>query len=397
MTNLVLVINSGSSSLKYQLFDLTTDAVVVKGMAERIGLADSRLVHRAEGASPVELIGELSDHTAALALMLTQLSASGIALDEIRVAGHRVVHGGSLFSRPTVITDEVIAGIESLVPLAPLHNPPALMGIRALQDLMPELQQVAVFDTAFHSTIPAEAYTYPLPTDLCEQYGIRRYGFHGTSHQYVTGQAAKFLGKSVDEVNLIVCHIGNGASVTAVRNGKSVDTSMGLTPLEGLMMGTRSGDVDPGVLFHLARVADFSIEDLDRVLNRESGMLGMTGHSDMREVWDLVDAGDAAAKLAVEVYAYRLRKYISSYLAVVPNLDAVVFTAGVGENDNPLRELALAPMAHLGLVLDVEANNSPSRADRVISTESSPVKLLVLSTNEELEIALLSAKTVAVG
>ena len=394
MTALVLVVNSGSSSLKYQLFDLAADRVEVKGLAERIGSDDARLVHRAEGAQPVELIGPLADHTAALALMLTQLTASGYELEQIKAVGHRVVQGGALFSKPTLIDDSVVAGIESLVPLAPLHNPPALAGIRALKDLLPELPQVAVFDNAFHSTIPPAAYTYPLPVELCEKWGIRRYGFHGTSHQFVTARTAELLGLPVDQTNLIICHIGNGASVTAIRGGKSVDTSMGLTPLEGLMMGTRSGDVDPGVIFHLARVAGYTIEDIDRLLNRESGLLGMTGHSDMREIRDLFDAGDEAAKLALEVYAYRLRKYIGSYMAVVPGLQAVVFTAGVGENDPDLRYEVLAELGHLGMVVDRELCLARSKEDREISTPDSPIKILVVATNEELEIALLAAKTV---
>lgn len=395
MTALVLVVNSGSSSLKYQLIDAADGKVLAKGLAERIGSADANLLHRATDRPDVELKGALPDHSAALSLVLTQLDASGFALAEIKAAGHRVVHGGWKFVAPTVIDDDVAAGIESLIPLAPLHNPAALLGIRALRDLVPELPQVAVFDTAFHATIPPVAHTYALPRELTSQQHIRRYGFHGTSVQYVTGRTAELLGKPAAQVNLIVCHIGNGASVTAVQAGRSIDTSMGLTPLEGLVMGTRSGDVDPGILFHLARVAGMSIADLDRVLNRESGLLGMAGQSDMREVRKLADAGDAAARLAIDVYAYRLRKYIAGFTGILPGLDAVVFTAGVGENDAAFRSDVLSPLAHLGMRLDPQANTSARGVEHAeISQADSPVKLLVVATNEELEIAKLAAEAV---
>ncbi|MEY3407432.1 MAG: hypothetical protein RL038_493, partial [Actinomycetota bacterium] len=330
---------------------------------------------------------DASKYSAALAEVLDQLTESGFELSAIAAVGHRVVHGGALFSKPTLVNAEVIAGIKSLVPLAPLHNPANLLGIEALAELLPDTPQVAVFDTAFHTSIPDFASTYAIPREVTAEFGIRRYGFHGTSHQYVTKQTAKFLGQSVEETNIIICHIGNGGSVTAVRNGKSVDTSMGLTPLEGLVMGTRSGDIDPGVLFHLARVAEYSIADLDKLLNRESGMLGLSGMSDMREVWAAVAAGDASAKAAIEIYNYRIQKYVSAYLGVVPNVQAVVFTAGVGENDEGVRAGALKPLAHLGIELDSELNHARSRQDRVISTPTSKIKVLVIATNEELEIA----------
>ena len=394
MSSLVLVINSGSSSLKYQLIDADSSAALAKGLAERIGSEDSRLRHRAEGQAEVELIGPLPDHSAALSLVLTQLSQSGFDLETLTAIGHRVVQGGSLFRHPTLITDEVVAGIESLVPLAPLHNPPSLLGIRALRSLLPDVPQVAVFDTAFHSTIPAHAHTYAVPRDLAEEYGIRRYGFHGTSVQFVTTRTAELLGVAPSEVNLVVCHIGNGASVTAVRGGRSVDTSMGMTPLEGLVMGTRSGDIDPGVVFHLARVAGMSIDDIDHVLNRESGMLGLSGHADMREVWKLADTGDTAARLALDVYAYRLRKYVAAYAGVVPDLHAVVFTAGVGENDTGFRAEVMGPLAHLGMVLDPARNEAADRSDRFISAEGSPIAIMVVSTNEEVEIAREAAAAV---
>ena len=344
MTQRILVINAGSSSLKYQLLDLPAGDVVAKGTLERI-----------------------TDHAAAIRTMIDDLATAGIDIASVAAVGHRVVHGGQLFTRPTRIDDAVIAGIESLVPLAPLHNPGHLLGIRAMLHALPDVPQVAVFDTAFHATIPPQASTYAIDVDIAKQYGIRRYGFHGSSHRYVTNETAKQLGIAVDDVNLIVCHIGNGASVTAVRGGKSVDTSMGLTPLEGLVMGTRSGDVDPGIVFHLAREAGYDIAKLDALLNRQSGLLGMTGIGDMREVRQRATDGDAAARLAIDVYVYRLRKYIGAYLAVVPQVHALVFTAGVGENDADFRREVTEPLAHLGI--------------------GSAIPVLVVPTNEELEIA----------
>lgn len=364
----ILVINSGSSSLKYQLIETDDEQVLTKGIIEKI-----------------------QDHAVALSQVLDELSGSGFELDSIAAVGHRVVHGGALFDAPTLVDAEVIAGIRSLIPLAPLHNPANLLGIEALQKLLPLTPQVAVFDTSFHSTIPNFAHTYAIPIKVASEYGIRRYGFHGTSHQYVTKQAAKFLHQKVSETNLIICHIGNGGSVTAIHEGKSVDTSMGLTPLEGLVMGTRSGDVDPGVLFHLARVAGYEIADLDRLLNRESGMLGLTGFSDMREVWAAADAGDEAAQTAIDIYNYRIRKYVSAYLGVVPGVQAIVFTAGVGENDEGVRAGVIKPLTHLGIELDDDINHIRSRVDREISKPDSPIKVLVISTNEELEIAQQTA------
>lgn len=364
----ILVINSGSSSLKYQLIETSDEQVLRRGIVEKI-----------------------QDHAVALAQVLEELSSSGFELNSIAAIGHRVVHGGSLFNAPTLVNAEVIAGIQSLIPLAPLHNPANLLGIEALQQLLPNTPQVAVFDTSFHSTIPNFAHTYAIPTKVASDFGIRRYGFHGTSHQYVTKQAAKFLNQKVEETNLVICHIGNGGSVTAIHNGKSVDTSMGLTPLEGLVMGTRAGDIDPGVLFHLARVAGYEIADLDRLLNRESGMLGLTGLSDMREVWAAANSGDAAAKDAIDIYNYRIRKYVSAYLGVVPGVQAIVFTAGVGENDEGVREGVISPLAHLGVELDDELNASPTRSDRYISKPNSKIKVLVIGTNEELEIAQQAA------
>jgi len=368
VSKLVLVINSGSSSLKYQVIDHADDSVRLKGLIERIGS------------------GEHSDHASALAAVLQRLADEGIARSDIKVVGHRVVHGGNLFPKPALVDDAVEAGIKSLVPLAPLHNAANLLGITALRAQMPSTPQVAVFDTSFHSTIPAEASTYAIPVDVAEKFGIKRYGFHGTSHQYVARRAAELLGVDENKVNLIICHIGNGASVAAIQNGQSIDTSMGLTPLEGLVMGSRSGDLDAGILFHLAREGGYDIAALDVMLNRQSGLLGLAGSVDMREVRAAAAAGDGAARLARDVYAYRIRKYISAYLGLLPQLDAVVFTAGVGENDAELRADVIDPLAHLGIRLDSAKNTSSSPEDRIVSPDDH-IKTMVIATNEEAEIA----------
>lgn len=345
MSTRVLVVNAGSSSLKYQLLELPSGAVIAKGNLERI-----------------------TDHGSAIDTMIRDLAAAGIDIDSVHAVGHRVVHGGALYTESTLITDDVVRGIESLVPLAPLHNPGNLLGITAMRTRLPNTPHVAVFDTAFHATIPDYAARYAIDAETAERYGIRRYGFHGSSHRYVTHAAAAQLGVDVDAINLVICHIGNGASVTAVHGGRSVDTSMGFTPLEGLVMGTRSGDIDPGIVFHLAREAGFDIAALDDLLNRRSGLLGLTGSSDMREVRERATTGDPRAKLAIAINTYRLRKYIGAYLAVVPAVHAIVFTAGVGENDAAFRQEVVGPLAHLGV--------------------GGTIPVLVIATNEELEIAL---------
>lgn len=376
----VLVINAGSSSLKFQLFEQTDWSAILQGNIERIG----------ESGTSV-----FPDHSAALEHVLAEITSAGISLSDICVVGHRVVHGGAMFTAPTVVTADVAEGIESLIPLAPLHNPANLTGIRALQELMPQTPQVAVFDTAFHATIPAQANTYAISTEVAERYGIRRYGFHGTSAQYVTSRVAEILEQPLASTNAIICHIGNGASVTAVCEGLSVDTSMGMTPLEGLVMGTRSGDIDPGVLLHLSRVAGYGVADIDRLLNRESGLQGLTGVSDMRAVKEKADSGDESAQLARAIYAYRIRKYIASYLGVVPGVQAIVFTAGVGENDSALRREILLGLAHLGITLDESLNESRSAGDRVISSADSTIHIMVIKTNEELEIARQSLAAIS--
>ena len=384
MSARVLVINCGSSSLKYQLIDVEQDVVVAKGLAERIGEELGRVVHDTGDRLERQLV--LIDHAAAIAAMIDCFEETGINVHDLAAVGHRVVQGGSRYTESIVIDDDVVAGIEALVPLAPLHNPGHLLGIRAMRRLLPDVPNVAVFDTAFHSTIPPHAYTYAIDRQVAADYGIRRYGFHGTSHRFITHRAAEMLGVPESAVNLIICHIGNGASVTAVQHGQSVDTSMGLTPLEGLVMGTRSGDVDPSILLHLGRVAGYSLADLDALLNRRSGLLGMTGSGDMREVRARATAGDAEARLALDVYGYRLRKYIAAYLGVVTDLHAIVFTAGVGENDPELRAEVMGGLTHLGFALDADAN-AVRGTDHRIDDGNGHAAVMVIATNEELEIA----------
>ncbi len=370
MKPLVLVINAGSSSLKYQVLDFSSLEVRAKGNVERIGET-----------------GFAKDHDAALEIAVAELNDLHISLSEFAVVGHRVVHGGSKFNQPVLIDEKVISDIESLIPLAPLHNPAHLAGIKGLRNLLPNTPQVAVFDTAFHATIPDFASTYAIPTNISDQYEIKKYGFHGTSHEYVTTQTANYLNKNKDEINLIICHIGNGASVTAVKNGKSIDTSMGLTPLEGLVMGTRSGDIDPGVVFHLARVANMSLTDIDDLLNKKSGLAGLAGSIDMREIWKRESEGDKAAILARKIYAYRIQKYVSAYLGLLPEISGVVFTAGVGENDFGIREQVMQPLTHLGLEIDIDLNRNSNHGSRTISTKDSKIGIYVIPTNEEVAIA----------
>jgi acetate kinase len=359
---------------------------VVTGLVERIGESGGRhIVQEVKGAESVVTEGAVADHRHAVALML---DAQRSELSNLLAVGHRVVHGGARYQAPTVIDDVVEAGIDQLSVLAPLHNPPGLVGIRALRAAYPQIPQVAVFDTAFHATLAPEASTYAIPPDLARQHGVRRWGFHGTSHQYVTRAAAEFLEVPVAEVGLVICHIGNGVSLTAVRDGRSIDTSQGMTPLEGLVMGTRSGDLDPAVVIHLQRQAGMSPEDVDSLLTAHSGLRGLCGDSDVRSVRARARDGDAAAQLALDVYAHRLRKYVGAYLAQVPDLHAVVFTAGVGENDPMLRRSVIEPLAHLGLRLDDTANASAvGPADPVrIDDGTGRAAVLVIPTDESAEI-----------
>jgi len=391
----VLVINSGSSSLKYQLVDVEQGTWLAKGLVERIGEGESRLAHEVRDADVVEIVGSLPDHAAALELVLRTFADAGPPIDDLVAVGHRVVHGGPDYREPVIVDNQVEDAIEEIVPLAPLHNPAALLGIRDLRRLMPDVPHVAVFDTAFHATMPPEAYTYAIPTDLAAEHRIRRYGFHGTSYRNVTRKAAAFLSTPPDDVNLIICHLGNGASMAAIKGGRSVDTTMGLTPLQGLVMGTRSGDIDPAVVFQLVRVAGMSLDEVDTVLNKESGLKGLAGDQDMREVRRRAVAGDKAARRALDVYAYRIRAYVGAYLAVVPGVQALVFTAGIGENDAALRRDVCAPLRHLGIHLDDAANDAHSSAARAIDDGTGSIRILVIPTNEEAEIARQAQEAVA--
>lgn len=389
----VLVINSGSSSIKYQLFDMEGRTVLASGLMEQIGEKTSQLKHktRQENGEMQTLIQNdpVADHVQGFDRIMEVFASTGALKDSDALygIGHRVVHGGEAFHEPTLITAQVIETIREQIPLAPLHNPPNLLGIEVTVARRPEIPQVAVFDTAFHQTIPPHAYWYALPHELADSLDIRRYGFHGTSHQYVAKAAAQHLQQPLEELNLITCHLGNGASVCAVRDGKSVDTSMGMTPLEGLIMGTRSGDIDPAVIFYLSRKTGKSIDELDALLNKESGMKGVCGVNDMREIEELAAAGNERARLALDMYCYRLKKYIGMYAAVLGHVDALIFTAGVGENSDLVRARACANLSLLGIILDEQKNKKRASGLSEMQAKNSSVKILVIPTNEELEIA----------
>ncbi|RAJ63320.1 acetate kinase [Streptomyces sp. Amel2xB2] len=399
----VLVLNSGSSSVKYRLLEMTDGSRLASGIVERIGERQSRLLHfpaGAESSDPAsggerrERVEEFADHDAALRAVAEELAADGAGPDDPRLAaiGHRVVHGGRTFTGPVLVDDSVLREIERLIPLAPLHNPANLTGIVTARALNPELPQVAVFDTTFHTTMPEYAARYAIDTATADEHRVRRYGFHGTSHAYVSRRTAELLGRDPSEVNVIVLHLGNGASASAVRAGRCVDTSMGLTPLEGLVMGTRSGDVDPAVVFHLVRVAGMSPDEVDELLNKRSGLVGLCGDNDMREIRRRVDEGDEAAALAFDIYIHRLKKYIGAYYAVLGTVDAVAFTAGVGENSAPVRRAALEGLEGLGLCVDDSRNDGPAagpsaKEPRIVSPDGARVAVAVVPTDEELEIA----------
>lgn len=398
----VLVVNSGSSSFKYQLIDMDAEAVLASGLVERIGEHRGRAKHKVHAAAlaaapdaPAAVDAEyeqelpIRDHAAGFRVMLEAFADNGPSLDDHPPAaiGHRVVHGGARFFEPTLVTPQVEINIEDLSRLAPLHNPGAVQGIRAARAAFPEQAHVAVFDTAFHQTLPAAAYTYAIDAELAKAHRIRKYGFHGTSHKFVSEAAAAFLGRPTEDLRQIVLHLGNGASMTAIDGGRSVDTSMGLTPLEGLVMGTRSGDLDPAVLIQLARRARLSIDDLDNLLNKHSGLLGLAGVSDMRDIEERCERGEPDAMLAFDVYIHRIRSYLGAYIAQLGGVDVISFTAGVGENSDVVRAAALETLGFAGVVLDPERNAPRGRGIRVISTDDSPVTVLVVPTNEELEIA----------
>ena len=386
----ILVINCGSSSLKYQLIDSETENVLAKGLCERIGI-DGALTHQPAGKDKIKSTPAMPNHKVAIQLVIDQLTdaENGVvkSLDEISAVGHRVVHGGEKFTSSCVITDDVIKEIEACNVFAPLHNPAALIGINACKELMPGLPMVAVFDTAFHQTMPPKAYLYAIPHEYYEKYGVRRYGFHGTSHQYVAGKAAQRLGKAPEDLKLIICHLGNGASVSAVNGGKCVDTSMGLTPLEGLVMGTRSGDLDPAILEFIAEKENLSLSEVMDVLNKKSGVMGLSGvSSDFRDVKAAAEAGNETAAHALEVHRYRVAKYIGAYAAAMNGVDAIAFTAGLGENDDESRAVIAEYLGYLGAYIDPERNDVHGE-DAIISTDDSKVTLLCVPTNEELMIA----------
>lgn len=387
----ILVINCGSSSLKYQLIDMETEDVMAKGLVERIGIDGSRIKHETIGKEKKTIETPMQDHKRALELVMESLTNEEYgaikSLDEIDAVGHRVVHGGEDFAKSVVIDDKVLKGIEDNVEIAPLHNPPNIMGIKACQRLLPNVKQVAVFDTAFHQTMPEESYIYALPYEYYEKYKIRRFGFHGTSHKYITNKAAEMLGKDVNEVNLITCHLGNGSSICAVEKGKSIDTSMGFTPLEGLAMGTRCGDLDPAILPFIMEKENLSTEEINTLINKKSGVLGISGvSSDFRDIEEARDEGNKRAKLALDIFEKRVRGYIGSYMTELDHVDAIVFTAGVGENSIEMRESIVAGLKSLGIKLDPERNNVRGE-DKLISADDSAIKVFVIPTNEELMIA----------
>ena len=388
MTDRVLVLNAGSSSLKYRLLDGVTGVAEATGSVERIGEDSGTLTHSVGGQDHTEE-RHVADFEDALRSALDAFDRHGPAIDrdDLAAVGHRVVHGGDLFAEPVVVDDHLLDTVEDLVPLAPLHNPANLEGLRVALRLFPDVPQVAVFDTAFHQTMPEHAYTYAVPVAWREKHRIRRYGFHGTSYAFVSRRAAELLDRPVDETNLVVLHLGNGASAAAIRGGRSVDTSMGLTPLEGLVMGTRSGDLDPAIHGHLHRELGWSLEEIDRALYRESGLLGLAGANDFREVTERRAACDEAATLAFDVYAYRVRKYVGAYYAALGELHAVVFTGGVGQHSAVLRTAALDGLSRLGIVLDAQRNEARSSDARLVSADGSDVAVLVVPTDEEWEIA----------
>ncbi|MDU2110407.1 MAG: acetate kinase [Peptoniphilus lacydonensis] len=387
----ILVINCGSSSLKYQLIDMETEELMAKGLVERIGIEGSRIKHETIGKEKKTIETAMQDHKRALELVMESLTNEAYgaikSLDEIDAVGHRVVHGGEDFAKSVIIDEKVLKGIEDNVEIAPLHNPPNIMGIKACQRLLPNVKQVAVFDTAFHQTMPRESYIYALPYEYYEKYKIRRFGFHGTSHKYITNRAAEMLGKDVNEVNLITCHLGNGSSICAVKNGKSIDTSMGFTPLEGLAMGTRCGDLDPAILPFLMEKENLSAEELNTLMNKKSGVLGISGvSSDFRDIETARDEGNERAKLALDIFEKRVRGYIGSYMTELDHVDGIVFTAGVGENSVEMRESIVNGLSSLGIKIDPERNNVRGE-DKLISSDDSSTKVLVIPTNEELMIA----------
>ncbi|MBU5293332.1 acetate kinase [Anaerosalibacter bizertensis] len=387
----ILVINCGSSSLKYQLIDMDEEKVLAKGLSERIGIEGSKIKHTTAGKEEVVIEKPMSDHKEVLEIVLKTLvdptHGAIKSMDEINAVGHRVVHGGEKFANSIKIDDEVMDALNECIDLAPLHNPPNIMGIEACKELMPDTPMVAVFDTAFHQTMPKSNFIYPLPYELYEEYGIRKYGFHGTSHKYVSSKAAEMLDKDIKDLNIITCHLGNGASICAVEKGKSIDTSMGFTPLAGLAMGTRSGNIDPAIIPFLVEKENLSMEEVNNLLNKESGVLGISGvSSDFRDIEQAAEKGNERAELALDVFVNKVKKYIGAYTVLMGEVDAIVFTAGIGENSVEIREMVCEGLENLGIELDKEKNNVRGK-EALVSKDTSKVKVLVIPTNEELMIA----------
>lgn len=397
----VLVINAGSSSLKYQLIDVDTKDVIAKGLVDRIGISDSNVIYKpAMGKTGFAVVRDVKDHTEAIRLVIDAMldPVNGVikSMDEIDAVGHRVVHGGEKFTAPVLINDAVMETIETLTDLAPLHNPANMMGIRACREIMPNAPMVAVFDTAFHQTMPAEAYIYALPYEAYTDNMVRRYGFHGTSHNYVSKVAVEMLGKPAEETKIVTCHLGNGSSIAAVKGGKCIDTSMGLTPLEGVPMGTRCGDIDPAIVLYLMKKLNLNVNEMDAYLNKKSGVLGISGiSSDMRDIEAAAKQGNERAELALATLAYKVKKYIGAYVAAMDGVDAIVFTAGVGENAANIRERIISGLGYLGIVPDYELNSNCPRGQNVeISKPESSVKVFVIPTDEEMMIATQTAELV---
>jgi len=388
----ILVVNCGSSSLKYQLIDMDNESVLAKGGCERIGIEGSFIAHKPTGKEPVEIKSAMPTHKEAIQLVLDSLvhAEHGVIADlsEINAVGHRAVHGGEKYNKSVIITDEVVADIENYAELAPLHNPANVIGIKACKAVLPDVPMVAVFDTAFHQTMPDYAYMYGLNYDLYDNYKVRKYGFHGTSHKYVSEKVAEMLDKPVEDTKVIVCHLGNGSSITAVKGGKSIDTTMGFTPLDGLMMGTRSGSVDPAILAYVMKKKNISIEDMDKELNKNSGVYGISGvSSDFRDLWAARKEGNERARLALDMFNYQVKKYIGQYMAVLNGLDALVFTAGIGENDFEVREAVTNDLEGIGIKIDKSKNTGLRGKVADISAEDSKTRVIVIPTNEELMIA----------
>ncbi|NLV76388.1 MAG: acetate kinase [Tissierellia bacterium] len=387
----ILVINCGSSSLKYQLINMDNEEVLAKGLVERIGIEGSRVKHRTTGKEEVVIEEPMEDHRKALELVLNALINPNYgaikSMDEIGAVGHRVVHGGEKFANSVLIDDEVMKALNDSIDLAPLHNPPNIMGIEACKALMPDTPMVGVFDTAFHQTIPMSNYIYPLPYELYEKYGIRKYGFHGTSHKYVSLRAAEMLDKDIEKLNIVTCHLGNGASVCAVQAGKSIDTSMGITPLEGLAMGTRSGDVDPAIIPFIMEKEGLTFDEVNELLNKKSGVLGISGiSSDFRDLEEAASKGNKRAQLAIDVFCNRVKKYIGAYAAIMCHVDALVFTAGIGENSISIREKICEGLECIDIRIDKELNKVRGK-EAIINKDLTSTAILVIPTNEELMIA----------